>query len=163
MCEQTSGDQTKRWCVFIVGRVNRRFLPNITTTQTPYSSHNDNSKLDTTQLDLLNQTYSPYFSFIIPPFLIYHHQLLRKSYHHLPPGQSPDYGYLDMQLRGISSALIGGAVLVTLTSTVDAFWRMECRARSGLGRIDPLMNPGEAASHAHAIHGSNGKHSCFSP
>ncbi|EFQ34211.1 hypothetical protein CGRA01v4_03966 [Colletotrichum graminicola] len=42
---------------------------------------------------------------------------------------------------------------------VDAFWRMECRARVGLARVDPLMNFGTPATHVHAIHGSNG----FSP
>lgn len=40
---------------------------------------------------------------------------------------------------------------------VDAFWRMECRARSGLGRLDPLMSPGEVSQHVHYIHGSSGK------
>ena len=38
----------------------------------------------------------------------------------------------------------------------DAFWRMECHGRVGLGRIDPLVNPGEVAQHVHAIHGSSG-------
>lgn len=40
---------------------------------------------------------------------------------------------------------------------VDAFWRMECPHRVGLGRIDPLTNPGTISQHAHAIYGSNGK------
>ncbi|CAI4210508.1 unnamed protein product [Parascedosporium putredinis] len=39
---------------------------------------------------------------------------------------------------------------------VDAFWRMECPHRLGLARIDPLVNPGTASAHAHAIYGSNG-------
>ncbi|PKS10707.1 hypothetical protein jhhlp_002464 [Lomentospora prolificans] len=39
---------------------------------------------------------------------------------------------------------------------VDAFWRMECPHRLGLARIDPLVNPGVASQHAHAIYGSNG-------
>ncbi|EJT74004.1 hypothetical protein GGTG_07854 [Gaeumannomyces tritici R3-111a-1] len=39
---------------------------------------------------------------------------------------------------------------------VDAFWRMECRVRSGLARIDPLVSPGEVAQHVHSIHGSGG-------
>lgn len=33
---------------------------------------------------------------------------------------------------------------------------MECHGRVGLGRIDPLVNPGEVAQHVHAIHGSSG-------
>ena len=39
----------------------------------------------------------------------------------------------------------------------DAFWRMECRGRSGLARIDPLVNPGAKSSHAHTIAGGSGK------
>ncbi|KAH6626243.1 hypothetical protein B0J18DRAFT_476939 [Chaetomium sp. MPI-SDFR-AT-0129] len=46
------------------------------------------------------------------------------------------------------------AILASL-SGVSAFWRMECRGRAGLARIDPLMNPGGPAQHAHAIHGSS--------
>lgn len=38
--------------------------------------------------------------------------------------------------------------------SVEAFWRMECRARSGVGQVDPLMTPGEVSPHAHIIHGS---------
>jgi hypothetical protein len=33
---------------------------------------------------------------------------------------------------------------------------MECRARSGLARIDPLVSNGSIAEHVHAIHGSSG-------
>ncbi len=40
---------------------------------------------------------------------------------------------------------------------VDAFWRMECRGKATLARIDPLMSFGAASQHAHAIHGSSGK------
>ncbi|KAK3491444.1 hypothetical protein B0T13DRAFT_74989 [Neurospora crassa] len=38
----------------------------------------------------------------------------------------------------------------------DAFWRMECRGRLGVARLDPLVNYGEPGSHAHSIHGSSG-------
>ncbi|KAI7783434.1 wsc domain-containing protein [Diaporthe eres] len=37
-----------------------------------------------------------------------------------------------------------------------AFWRMECRGVTGQARIDPLVNPGEVADHAHEIFGSGG-------
>ncbi|EPE09166.1 wsc domain-containing protein [Ophiostoma piceae UAMH 11346] len=37
-----------------------------------------------------------------------------------------------------------------------AFWRMECRGVVGDYRIDPLMSPGDAAQHLHAILGSGG-------
>ncbi|KAL5350457.1 hypothetical protein ACLOAV_004025 [Pseudogymnoascus australis] len=43
-----------------------------------------------------------------------------------------------------------------LAGSADAFWRMECRGRSGLARLDPLVNPGVASTHAHTIFGSSG-------
>jgi hypothetical protein len=52
------------------------------------------------------------------------------------------------------AVLVGGALLV---GNVDAFWRMPCLSRSGLARIDPLVNPGATGAHVHAIHGSSGK------
>ncbi|KAM0143762.1 hypothetical protein ACHAP3_001022 [Botrytis cinerea] len=48
------------------------------------------------------------------------------------------------------------AILAGLASSVDAFWRLPCRARSGLARVDPLVNPGTVSPHAHVVHGSNG-------
>jgi hypothetical protein len=56
-----------------------------------------------------------------------------------------------------SIATISAAVAV-LSGTADAFWRMECHSRSGLARIDPLVEPGEIANHGHAIHGGSGKY-----
>lgn len=47
------------------------------------------------------------------------------------------------------------SVLASIGSA-SAFWRMECRGRVGLARLDPLVNPGTASSHAHVIHGSSG-------
>ena len=44
-----------------------------------------------------------------------------------------------------------------LMGTADAFWRMECRGRSALARIDPLVNPGDFSAHAHTVAGSSGK------
>ncbi|KAF2094432.1 hypothetical protein NA57DRAFT_24348, partial [Rhizodiscina lignyota] len=43
--------------------------------------------------------------------------------------------------------------VVLLFSSADAFWRMPCHFRTGLGRLDPLMDPGEVSDHSHAIHG----------
>jgi hypothetical protein len=45
----------------------------------------------------------------------------------------------------------------TFSASASAFWRMPCRARSGLARIDPLVSPGTMGEHAHAIHGGSGK------
>ena len=47
--------------------------------------------------------------------------------------------------------------------TANAFWRMECRGRTALARIDPIVNFGETATHVHTLHGSSGKQSLFSP
>jgi hypothetical protein len=55
-----------------------------------------------------------------------------------------------------SSAMQKALLFVSLVGDVSAFWRMPCRSRSGLARIDPLVNNGTVSEHAHAIHGSNG-------
>ncbi|KAH8664253.1 hypothetical protein BX600DRAFT_498067 [Xylariales sp. PMI_506] len=47
------------------------------------------------------------------------------------------------------------AVLYFVTG-ISAFWRMECRGRSGLARIDPLKSPNAVSQHVHAIFGSSG-------
>ncbi|KAL2257868.1 hypothetical protein VTK26DRAFT_9068 [Humicola hyalothermophila] len=47
------------------------------------------------------------------------------------------------------------AILASVSGAA-AFWRMECRGRVGLARLDPLVNPGTLSTHAHAIHGSSG-------
>ncbi|KAK8040818.1 hypothetical protein PG994_013825 [Apiospora phragmitis] len=39
---------------------------------------------------------------------------------------------------------------------VSAFFRMECRGRLAMARLDPLVDTGEIGSHVHAIHGSSG-------
>ncbi|KAL1632592.1 hypothetical protein SLS56_003491 [Neofusicoccum ribis] len=44
---------------------------------------------------------------------------------------------------------------LALSGAADAFWRMPCRGRTGLARIDPIVDTGEVSSHAHAIHGGN--------
>jgi hypothetical protein len=47
--------------------------------------------------------------------------------------------------------------LLAFAGNAQAFWRMECRSESGMARIDPLVNPGDAGAHMHSIFGSNGK------
>tara|TARA_R110002060_G_scaffold9705_1_gene14629 strand:- start:120 stop:392 length:273 start_codon:yes stop_codon:yes gene_type:complete len=56
------------------------------------------------------------------------------------------------------------ATLVTALAVgqVSAFWRMPCRSRTGVARIDPLVTNGSVAEHVHAIHGSGGKFSLSS-
>ena len=51
------------------------------------------------------------------------------------------------------------ASVLSLTGGAQAFWRMPCRSRTGLARIDPIMTPGEVADHVHAIHGGNSESS----
>jgi hypothetical protein len=51
------------------------------------------------------------------------------------------------------------ALFLLLVGNVQAFWRMECRARSGVARIDPLVANGTVSEHVHVIHGSSGKFS----
>ncbi|KAK9777839.1 hypothetical protein AB5N19_04550 [Seiridium cardinale] len=47
-------------------------------------------------------------------------------------------------------------ILLNALSGVSAFWRMECRGRTALARMDPLMSFDATAQHAHTIHGSSG-------
>lgn len=56
-----------------------------------------------------------------------------------------------MAPRLLSSAVVLGAL-----SGANAFWRMECRGRTALARIDPIVNFGETATHVHTLHGSSG-------
>ncbi|MBE7180870.1 MAG: DUF1996 domain-containing protein [Terriglobus roseus] len=55
-----------------------------------------------------------------------------------------------MQYRILSVAT------AALVGSADAFWRMPCHGRTGLARIDPIVDPGEVSGHAHAIHGGSG-------
>ena len=48
-------------------------------------------------------------------------------------------------------------IILAFTGGAEAFWRMPCRSRTGLARLDPLMNPGEVADHVHTIHGGGSK------
>jgi hypothetical protein len=52
------------------------------------------------------------------------------------------------------------AVLAT-AGVSNAFWRMPCRSRTGLARMDPLVDFGSISDHAHAIHGGSGMFFAF--
>lgn len=56
----------------------------------------------------------------------------------------------------ISSAATSATAALVFAVQVTAFWRMPCRGRTGVARIDPLISPGSVAEHAHVIHGSSG-------
>ncbi|KAL9111570.1 MAG: hypothetical protein Q9227_004058 [Pyrenula ochraceoflavens] len=53
----------------------------------------------------------------------------------------------------ISTLPLVAAFWLALAPNGEAFWRMECRSRSGIGQIDPLMSFGTPSSHTHIIHG----------
>ncbi|KAI5301406.1 hypothetical protein KEM56_001753 [Ascosphaera pollenicola] len=46
------------------------------------------------------------------------------------------------------------ALAAGLIAPADAFWRLPCRGRSGVARIDPIVDPGKPAAHVHSLHGS---------
>ncbi|KAF6831661.1 WSC domain-containing protein [Colletotrichum musicola] len=60
-----------------------------------------------------------------------------------------------MKLSNFNVFAVAG-VIPYLMEGADAFFRMECQGRVGLTRVDPMMSPGKAAPHVHAIHGSSG-------
>ncbi|CAG8899855.1 unnamed protein product [Penicillium egyptiacum] len=45
------------------------------------------------------------------------------------------------------------ACFALFPSYANAFWRLPCRGRSGLARVDPIVDPGEVSGHVHAVHG----------
>ncbi|KAJ1329293.1 DUF1996 domain-containing protein [Microdochium nivale] len=49
----------------------------------------------------------------------------------------------------------GAIALLSAASGVDAFWRMQCKGRTGTALIDPIVDFGKVADHAHVFHGSN--------
>ena len=55
----------------------------------------------------------------------------------------------------LSHAILATKVL--LVSYVDAFWRMECRFQTGIGRLDPLVDPGQISAHVHTFTGGAGR------
>lgn len=40
----------------------------------------------------------------------------------------------------------------------NAFWRLPCRGRTGVARLDPIVDPGEISGHAHVIHGAGSEY-----
>ena len=48
------------------------------------------------------------------------------------------------------------AVVTTLASSVDAYWRMSCPGTLLEGRLDPIVTPGKVSGHTHVILGGNG-------
>jgi hypothetical protein len=61
-------------------------------------------------------------------------------------------------MQDIRLAAILMACVTLFPSYATAFWRLPCRGRSGVARLDPIVNPGEVAGHAHVIHGAGSRH-----
>lgn len=59
---------------------------------------------------------------------------------------------MPVKMRSTSVALYA----LSLTTAVDAFFRINC-AKILTGRVDPLVNPGAIAQHAHTIVGGSSK------
>ena len=60
---------------------------------------------------------------------------------------------MQVHARGLA---IGIAIAPFITG-IHAFWRMECRAQSGMARVDPLVDYGQPSAHVHHVFGGNGK------
>ena len=50
------------------------------------------------------------------------------------------------------------SILGALIGVCQGYWRMNCGVVQ-TGRIDPVVNPGKLAGHAHKIAGASSKHS----
>ncbi|EKV14697.1 hypothetical protein PDIG_31500 [Penicillium digitatum PHI26] len=75
---------------------------------------------------------------------------LSHSFLHAQPVDSVP-GESDLQLTAIAMAC-----LALFPGHANAFWRLPCRGRTGLARLDPIVDPGAVSPHVHAIHGSGG-------
>ncbi|KAK6954145.1 hypothetical protein Daesc_004107 [Daldinia eschscholtzii] len=56
----------------------------------------------------------------------------------------------------MASKVFSAFFLLSTFGDVSAFWRMECHGRTGLARIDPIMDAGVISPHIHTVHGSSG-------
>lgn len=57
----------------------------------------------------------------------------------------------------MKSAAHLSAAVALLSGTTDAFWRMGCRGRTTLARIDPIVDRGVVSTHGHTVNGGNSK------
>lgn len=56
-------------------------------------------------------------------------------------------------MPGIRLRTVLGVTLTAFPVLSNAFWRLPCRGRTGIARLDPIIDPGEISGHAHTIHG----------
>ena len=64
-------------------------------------------------------------------------------------------------MQDIRLTAIAMACLALFPSYTNAFWRLPCRGRSGLARLDPIVEPDEVSGHVHAVHGGGSKRAFF--
>ncbi|KAJ5303856.1 uncharacterized protein N7443_003516 [Penicillium atrosanguineum] len=57
-------------------------------------------------------------------------------------------------MQDIRLTAILGACLTIFPVVTDAFWRLPCRGRTGVARLDPIVDPGDISGHIHAVHGA---------
>ncbi|KAF9884086.1 hypothetical protein FE257_002316 [Aspergillus nanangensis] len=75
----------------------------------------------------------------------------------LTPHKIDEMGGMTVGLHpGMHSPLHVLLWFTALFYSSKAFWRLPCRGRSGLARMDPLISPGTPSYHVHSIHGSSG-------
>ena len=60
-----------------------------------------------------------------------------------------------MMAPAVSRFVQFSALALASLNRAQAFWRLPCQARSGLGRLDPIISPGQVSGHVHAIHGGS--------
>ncbi|MCJ1341011.1 hypothetical protein MMC09_006307 [Bachmanniomyces sp. S44760] len=58
-------------------------------------------------------------------------------------------------MRVHSFDLMAFGLVATLTSPVNAYWRMPCPGTLVTERLDPIVAPGKASTHAHTVLGGN--------
>ncbi|KAJ5775374.1 uncharacterized protein N7511_000385 [Penicillium nucicola] len=56
-------------------------------------------------------------------------------------------------MQDIRLSAILMACFTLFPSYATAFWRLPCRGRTGVARLDPIVDPGKVSSHVHSVHG----------
>lgn len=52
--------------------------------------------------------------------------------------------------------VVAATICLSLVGNASAFWRLQCEGILGVGRLDPIINPGDISGHVHTIKGGNG-------
>ncbi|KAJ5191927.1 uncharacterized protein N7498_010912 [Penicillium cinerascens] len=57
-------------------------------------------------------------------------------------------------MQDIRLTTVLGACLTIFPVFTNAFWRLPCRGRTGVARLDPIVDPGMISGHVHTVHGA---------